>query len=284
MSRTYCAALICGALAVCLPATLDDDDDPGVQLWTTLSRGTLFICGGGEISDEVMERFVEAAGGENARLVIVTTASETAETDEVEEELEFFRAQSVAALTVLHTRDREMANDPEFAQPLEDATGIWFIGGKQAWLADTYSGTFTERRWHDVLNRGGVVGGTSAGAAIMSSVMIRHGNEDPEIGRGFGFLPGAVIDQHFLARNRQERLKGVVSRFPGLVGLGIDEGAAVMIRGCRMSVLGDSQVVTCIDSARNGQPKLETLDPGSEANMFALSAAARPTKLRIKRN
>jgi cyanophycinase len=284
MSRTILAFVTVAALAVLTPRVADEADDTSVHVWTTLSRGTLFICGGGDISDEVMERFVEEAGGENARLVIVTTASETAETDEIEEELEFFRAQNVAALTVLHTRDREIANDPEFAQPLEDATGIWFIGGRQAWLADTYSGTFTERRWHDVLSRGGVVGGTSAGAAIMSSVMIRHGHADPEVGRGFGFLPGAVIDQHFLVRNRQERLKGVVSRFPGLVGLGIDEGAAVMIRGCHMSVLGNAQVVTCIDPARSGRPQMETLEPGSEANLMALSAAARPVRGRMRRN
>jgi cyanophycinase len=130
-------------------------DAPTVRFLTSLSRGTLVICGGGDISDEVMLEFIDAAGGEDARVVIITTASESADSDEIEDELEFFREQKLARLTILHTRSRETADDPEFASPLADATGIWFIGGRQAWLADTYLGTISERMIHGVMQRGG---------------------------------------------------------------------------------------------------------------------------------
>lgn len=276
LSIFFCAIVALGAQAI----DDEDEDAPDTRALRALSGGTLFICGGGDISDDVMLQFIDSAGGEDARIVVVTTASETADTDEVEEELEFWRSQPIASLTVLHTRSREIANDPKFYGPLSEATGIWFIGGKQAWLADTYVGTATEQELHGVLRRGGVVGGISAGAAVMSSVMIRSGDPEPEMGRGFGFLPGTVIDQHFLARNRQERLLGALALHPGLVGLGIDEGAAIVIRGSRLSVVGDSQVVACISSQTGRPPRVETLKPGEETNLVSLSKAANRPKNR----
>ena len=124
---------------------------------------------------------------------------------------------------------------------------------------------------HNVMRRGGVVGGISAGAAVMSSVMIRKGHQSPEMGRGFGLLPGTVIDQHFLARNRQERLLGALAHHPGHVGLGIDEGAAVLVRGGRLSVLGDSEVMACISPSPGRPPRVATLRPGEQADLLQLS-------------
>jgi len=272
--RWLCTAAVFFGLFL-VPVSIEDDVDvPTVRLLISLSRGTLVICGGGEISDDVMNEFVDAAGGEAARIVVITTATETADSDDIEDEMEFWRAQQLERLTVLHTRSRETANDPEFARPLTDATGVWFVGGNQAWLADTYVGTVCEQLIHGVMQRGGVVGGISAGAAVMSSVMIRDGAKSPEIGRGFGLLPGTVIDQHFLARNRQERLLGALASHPGLVGLGIDEGAALVVRGCRLNVVGDSEVVACILPSSGRPAKVETLRPGEHANLLKLSLAA----------
>src|SRR5579862_1080854 len=105
------AAVFVG-LVVCLPDGIDDDADaPTVRLLVSLSRGTLVICGGGEISDEVLDEFVTAAGGEAARVVVITTATETADSEDIEEEMEYWRAQKLARLTVLHTRSRETADD-----------------------------------------------------------------------------------------------------------------------------------------------------------------------------
>jgi cyanophycinase len=274
MRRSLVTFALCLLAALVAPAGIEDDDDPVVVRFLQSARGTLVICGGGEVSDDIMLQFVEAAGGDDARIVVITTASETADTEEIDEDLEFFRDLKLDRLTVLHTRSRETANDPDFARPLADATGIWFIGGKQAWLADTYVGTISEQRIHDVLSRGGVVGGISAGAAIMSSVMIRAGETEPEMGRGFGLLPGMIVDQHFLARNRQQRLMGALSANPGMVGLGIDEGAAVVVKGRHLTVVGNSEVVTCISPAAGRSARLETLKPGTSADLVALSMAA----------
>jgi cyanophycinase len=275
MIRLFKCLCIAGAVAGLLlfvPQLLDDEiEEPTYQFLTSRAHGTLVICGGGDISDEVMYEFIDAAGGDEARVVVITTASESADSeDDIEEELEFWQAQTLARLTILHTRSRETANDPQFASPLAEATGVWFIGGNQAWLADTYLGTVSEQMIHGVMQRGGVVGGTSAGAAVMSSVMIRDGKTRPETGRGFGFLPGTVIDQHFLARNREERLLGALAAHPGLLGLGIDEGTAIVIRGGRLSVFGDSTVVAYIAPSSDGPPTIETFKPGEQANLFKL--------------
>lgn len=241
---------------------------------TSTTNGTLVICGGGNMPDRVMHRFVQAAGGTRARIVVVTTASEIADTPEIDAELKFWRSLKLKSLSVLHTRSRETANDPTFVEPLMTATGIWFIGGKQKLLTDVYLGTITEQLIHGVLKRGGVVGGTSAGAAIMSPLMICRGNPDPEVGPGFGFLPGTVIDQHFLARSRQERLLNVLSSHPDYIGLGIDEGTALIVQGRRMSVMGDSQVVACLAPTGDRPARMQSLKPGTRVDLLALTRDA----------
>jgi len=241
---------------------------------TSPTNGTLVICGGGNMPDRVMHRFVQAAGGSRARIVVVTTASEIADTPEIESELKFWKSLKLKSLNVLHTRSRETANDATFVEPLMTATGIWFIGGKQQLLTDVYLGTITEQLIHAVLRRGGVVGGTSAGAAIMSPLMICRGNPEPEVGPGFGFLPGTVIDQHFLTRNRQGRLLSVLSSHPDHIGLGIDEGTALIVQGRRMSVVGDSQVVACLAPAGDRPARMQSLKPGTRVDLLALTRAA----------
>lgn len=276
-------SLILVALAAALlvsPHGIDDDESASVR-FLQLSRGTLVICGGGEISDEVMLQFVDAAGGEDARIVVVTTASALADTDELEEDVEFFRSLNIERLTVVHTRSRDTANDPEFVQPLMEATGIWFIGGNQHWLTDAYLGTIAERKMHDVLRRGGAIGGISAGAAVMSSVMIHNGENEPEMSRGFGLLPGTIVDQHFLARNRQQRLMGALQANPGMVGLGIDEGAAVVVHGRRLKVVGDSEVVACISSSSGRTSRSESMKPGTQADLVALGQAAKSRRSQV---
>ena len=278
--RFLIAAAFLGIVFVLADGVDDDAEAPTLRLMVSLSKGTLVICGGGEISDEVLDEFVAAAGGTDGRIVVITSASELADTDEIEDELEYWRSQKLASLTILHTRSRETANDPNFTGPLATATGVWFGGGDQGTLADIYVSTLAERMIHDVMSRGGVVGGISAGAAVMSSVMIRSGDEAAKTGRGFGFLPGTVIDQHFLARNRQERLLNALANNPGHVGIGIDERAAVLVRGGKMSVLGESDVVACISSSRGNPPRLATLRPGEEADLLKWSQDANRTRKR----
>jgi cyanophycinase len=237
--------------------------------------GKLVICGGGMIPEPVYRRFVDLAGGPNARLVIIPTASEYAESSDLQTRFEtLFAGYGVRKVQMFHTRSKQVANDPEFIAPLKEATGVWLGGGVQQRLTDAYLGTEVEKELHRVLLRGGVVGGTSSGAAVMSRLMIRQGRTVAEISQGFGFLAGAVIDQHFLKRNREARLMGVLEKHPGLFGLGVDESTAVVVEGRRMSVVGASKACVCF--AGNGQrpAKMEQLADGEQADLVALSRAA----------
>jgi cyanophycinase len=177
---------------------------------------------------------------------------------------------------LLHTRSREEANAPEFLRPLEEATGVWLAGGNQSRLAASYVDTEVERALKDLLERGGVIGGTSAGAAIMTRIMITGGRSLATQGRGFDLLPGSVVDQHFLKRNRLGRLLGLLAEHPRLVGFGIDEGTALVFQGDRLSVLGDSYVVACMPASPEDETnRLEILKPGDQVLHSALQASAR---------
>jgi hypothetical protein len=147
-------------------------------------HGTLVISCGGDAPPAVNSEFLAVAGGAHARLVVVPTASELAGTPELEEDLEDWRKQNVVSCTVLHTTLRDVANDPDFCRPLESATGVWFMGGSQSKLVDIYLNTRFLSMVKAVLERDGVVGGESAGAAIMSPLMICGGYESPRTGRG----------------------------------------------------------------------------------------------------
>jgi cyanophycinase len=244
--------------------------------------GKLFICGGGRLPDSAMPEFIRSAGGTDSRIVVITTASETADTPAIEPRIEFWKkAQAnnqVASMTFLHTLSREEADAAKFCGPLDDATGVWFIGGVQDRLTETYRGTKVEQRIREVLRRGGVVGGTSAGAAVMSPVMIRGSlsRTEADVGEGFGFLPGTVIDQHFVRRNRRDRLISVLMKHPKLVGIGVDENAVVVVQGRRLTVLPETQTDVSIHFAPiDGKPRREIpLKPGEEYDLVALRRTA----------
>ena len=208
------------------------------------SAGSLVIVGGGGIPDALRDKFMALAGGKAANLVIVPTAGNAADrTDEHEGYLGPWRKYSPAGLSLLHTRSREQASDPAFVQPLARATAVWFSGGDQVKLVEPYRGTAVERELKALLKRGGVIGGTSAGAAVMSDVMIEGGNPKADVGHGFGFITNAVVDQHFLRRSRVNRLLGVIADRPHLIGIGIDEGTGFILESNKWSVVGRSYVV-----------------------------------------
>lgn len=233
--------------------------------------GALVICGGGRLPEELHREFLELAGGRDARIVVVTTASRYASLPAIERSLEFWRKQPLRALDVLHTRSRTVADDPAFSQPLVEATGVWFLGGNQNKITEAYLATRTELRLHEVLRRGGVIGGTSAGSAIMSRVMIRGGRTEPVMGYGLGFLPGTIIDQHFLKRRRQPRLEQALRAHPDHVGLGIDEGTAVVVQGRSLRVLGESEVCAYLPpGSAEATRVMKTLKPGDEVDLQAL--------------
>lgn len=210
------------------------------------AKGSLVIVGGGAIGDDIWTRFIELAGGKEARIVFVPTAAEDGGWD-ADKSVEAFRKRGAKEVVFLHTRDPKKADTDEFIEPLKSATGVWFGGGRQWRIADAYLGTKTQRAFESVLERGGVIGGTSAGATIQGSFLVRGDTKGNEllIGdhiRGFGYLRNVAIDQHLLRRNRQFDLISVIEAHPELLGIGIDEGTAVVVQGNTFEVIGPSYV------------------------------------------
>jgi cyanophycinase len=239
----------------------------------------VILSGGGRIPDEVRAAFVEAGGGGQCRLVVVPTATPGSDDEEALREgaevAESWKQREIATVEVLHTRDRERANDPAFCEPLRQATAVWFTGGRQSQIAAVYQGTRFEDEVRQVLMRGGVVGGTSAGAACQSRVMIVRGQvwATP----GLGMIPGVIVDQHFLARDRRGRLLEALQQHPQLVGLGIDEGTALVVKGRAMKCLGESTVHLCLGACASLEPCERVLQPGElgDLTMFRREALAR---------
>ncbi|QDT34599.1 cyanophycinase [Thalassoglobus polymorphus] len=237
-------------------------------------NGSLVICGGGKLPDEIFETFRQLAGGEKARLVVIPTASARAETNSGESFISPWKERGFAHVDVLHTRDREVANSTEFVAPLRQATAVWIVGGQQSKLGKVYAGTKVEEELQAVLKRDGVIGGTSAGAAIQSRLMIASGNPVANLQRGLDLLPGAVIDQHFKARKRLPRLTGTLKQHPGHFGIGVDEGTALVVQGRAMKAIGASTVTICLAASKTRKAKQYELSTGEIADLTALRRAA----------
>lgn len=242
--------------------------DPGAPEPIGRLRGTLFLHGGGLLTSQMRRDFLEIAGGAKAKLVVIPSA----DTDDPigDSELETWRALGVADVRRLHAFSRDEAERPEFAEMLADATGVWICGGKQSRLARAYLDTPVEVALRKVVERGGVIGGTSAGAAIMSRVMLVF----DEIRQGFDLAPGAIIDQHFIARSREERLRRALAVHPDRVGLGIDEATALVIHGRTLAVRGDSVVTLMLAPSARRPERIERLKAGDKADLIAWSRAA----------
>jgi cyanophycinase len=220
--------------------------------------------------DGVRNRFLELAGGKNARLVIIPTAHTKADHLETMASYTFWRAQKVASVSFLHTRKHDEANDPKFVKPLTEATGVWFPGGDQSMLVAPYRGSLVERELHRLLARGGVIGGTSAGASAMSRLMITGGNPMAQVGTGFGLLPEVVIDQHFYNRNRLPRLLDILTRHPDYLGLGIDEETAVVVHAGLATILGNANVRLCLPGAGKNPAQVRVLKAGEHVDLADL--------------
>lgn len=209
-------------------------------------KGSLVIVGGNMQDPAIVKRFIDLAGGPDAPIVIIPTASEDDEHyDNYWSGLKQWREAGARNLTVLHTRDRKVADSDAFVKPITTARGVFFGGGRQWRLADAYSNTRTQTEVQGVLNRGGVVGGSSAGAAILSSFMVRGDTKTNTImigdhTAGMGFLKNAAVDIHVLRRNRQFDMLEVLDKNPDLLGIGLDEDTAIVVEGDQFDVIGQS--------------------------------------------
>ena len=270
-TRQWTFALVC----LVLVGRLSYAEPPALKKPAGRIAGALVIAGGGSLPDAVRDRFVELAGGKDARLVVIPTASASADGPDAAQSLEAWKKKGVASAVLLHTRSRVRAEDPAFVKPLAEATGVWLGGGDQSRLTAAYRGTAVERELHKLLGRGGVIGGTSAGAAVMSPLMITGGTDRAGVDEGFGFLPGFIVDQHFLRRDRVNRLLGALARYPGYAGLGIDEQTAVVVRGRTLTVVGNSYALVCLAASSRRPAGVRVLKAGDRgADLIAASRAA----------
>jgi cyanophycinase len=245
--------------------------------------GSLVLVGGAMESEEIFRAFIDLAGGANARIVLIPTAAGEGEYDGSYTGLEAWRSHGARNLTVLHTLDRSIADSDEFVEPLRNAKGVFFFGGRQHLLADAYGGTRTEAELRAVLERGGVVGGTSAGASILGSFLVRGDTETNQIfmgdhQTGFGFLRGVAIDQHVLRRNRQFDMLELMTVHPELLGIGLDEDTAIIVKGDRFEIVGSSYVLIYDTQATTGRDgTFYFLAPGDGYDM-ATRRATRPSR------
>ncbi len=226
------------------------------------STPRLMIHGGGGVGKVAMGRFLKIAGGEKAQLVVIPTATSDTNIPTLDELQQAWAKRGFNHVTMLHTRDRHRANDAQFVKKLEGATAIWISGGVQERLADTYVGTKAEQAIIKLINSGVVVGGSSAGAAIQTKVMIQSGKDKPVMAAGLDLLPNAIVDQHFLKRSRLNRLMEAVRKNPNRIGIGIDEGTALFVNGETAEVVGKSYVVMI--RRQSGQWSIRSFAPGAK--------------------
>jgi cyanophycinase len=183
-----------------------------------------------------------------------------------------FVAGAKARYKTLHTRDRVLADNEAFTAPLRDATAVFIDGGRQWRLADAYLDTRTEAELHALLARGGLIAGGSAGAAIMASFLMRGSPMGTGIvvssthQRGFGFITHSAIDEHVLRRQRQDDLGPVIAAHPDLFGLGLDEGAAALVRG-QILTAANNRAVLITDGADHGGRSFYRLAPGARFDL-----------------
>jgi cyanophycinase len=220
------------------------DFPPALAPQPHVASGALLIVGGGRLGSEITGKFIELAGGPDAPIVILPIAAGDELPEDASGDTRVLSRAGAKNVRSLRARTRAEIDSPEFARAIKEARGVWFNGGRQWRFVDAYQGTQAEELFRDVLRRGGVIGGSSAGASIQSQYMPRGsplGNEEmlaEGYERGLGFLPGAAVDQHFSQRRRHRDMTLLMKRYPQLLGIGFDEATALVVRGSKAEIIG----------------------------------------------
>jgi cyanophycinase len=239
-------------------------------------HGTVIVVGGGGMGPEIYSRFIEAAGGPDALIIDVPNAGGG---DSYGQDLPSIRGWKTAGaknVHVLFTKDRKIADSDSFVAVIKQAGGVWFEGGRQFHLVDDYGGTKTEQAFRDVLARGGVVGGSSAGASILGDFLVRGAPSSnnrimdyPGYEKGFAYLRGVGIDQHVVARERLPDLAdSIITKYPKMLAISEDEGTAWVVKGDTATIVGRNKAFVYGGNDPNdpGVPFL-TLRPGDRYNL-----------------
>jgi cyanophycinase len=262
MPKRFLASLIVLLLLMSAARAYQDPPEYGP------AKGTLVIVGGGGMDGTgIVEKFIQLAGGPEKKFIIVPTAGGNKNDDgtvrayEESQIIGSWQKRGIKNVTMLHTHDPKVADSEAFVKDLKDADAVWFNGGRQWNIVDSYANTRTFAEFHKVLDRGGVIGGSSAGATIQGHYLVRGDTSGPNVvmtqepnhQEGFKFLRRSAIDQHINARNRWDDLIPVVQKNPNLLGIGLSEGTAIIVTGDRFEVLGKWKVAVH-DNTRLYQP------------------------------
>jgi cyanophycinase len=225
-----------------------------------MTEGHVIIIGGAE--DKVRERviltrFVALAGGHDARIAVISTASSLGPLAG-EMYRRVFGELGVREVQPLHAATRAQASDQMVARAVRDASGVFLTGGNQLRLSSTIGGTALARALVRAHSEGAVIAGTSAGASAMSTHMVAFGASGAtpkqrmvQMAAGLGIVPGVIIDQHFEQRNRLGRLLAIIAQNPSLLGIGVDEDTAGVIGPDRVLEVVGRRSVTIIDGAES---------------------------------
>ncbi len=240
------------------------------------ANGTVIVVGGGRMGPEIYDRFIQAAGGPDALILDVPNAGGADSYDDNAAGARGFRDAGARNVRVLFTTDTAVANSDSIVALIDRASGIWFDGGRQFRLVDAYAGTRTEKAFNDLLARGGVIGGSSAGATILGDFLVRGAPSNdnsimdhPAYRKGFAYLRGVAIDQHVVARDRLPDLAdSIMTKYPDLLGISEDEGTAWVVQGDTATIIGRNKafVYGGRDANDPGVPFL-TLRPGDRYNL-----------------
>lgn len=213
-------------------------------------NGHLIIAGGALKDPSVYAKIIELAGGEGkAHMVVIPTAGGNEITPEIIQNLEKqWKGFGAAKVSVLHTTDPKEADTEAFSKVIDQAGGVYFLGGRQWRLADSYLNTKVHEKLFNLLKRDGVIAGSSAGATIQGSYLARGDTKgsnimigDHEV--GLGFISNIAIDQHTLARNRQFDMFEILAKYPKLLGVALDEDTAMLVSGNEFEVIGQSYIM-----------------------------------------
>jgi cyanophycinase len=230
------------------------------RLPATELGGALILAGGGTLAAAVRDRFVELAGGKKARLVVIPTASKTADSPDFGGALNPWKNLDLASATVLHTRKCTEADDPDFVKPLKEATAVWLGNGSPETLVAAYRGTQVEKELHNLLDRGGVIGGEAAGAAALGGARLAEREPRPQLAAGLGILPNAIVVARPMSPSRlrkidrRQEFQVFIDDHPGWFGLALDTGAAVLVKGRRITNIADGKVILRQAAAPHREP------------------------------
>jgi cyanophycinase len=240
------------------------------------ARGKLVVIGGGEDREDdcrILKEFVRLSKGAKARLVVMTVATDKP-SELGREYLDAFKRLGVDEVEVIDVSSREDTRSEKSLELIRAATGVFFTGGDQLHITTLIGGTEMHELLREKFEKGIVLGGTSAGAAMMSNSMFIRGKSDEtprfggmEIGPGMDFLTGAVIDTHFSQRGRIGRLLTAVAHYPQDIGIGVDENTAMIVEGTEFEVIGEG-AITVVDAGDITYTNLPNIGDGEALALY----------------